>query len=301
MNTKLTKIDFFKAYSDSSACYAYLCQQKWSKGFTCRRCDHSISVKGRTHFHRRCQSCGYDESPTAHTLFHKLKFPIEKAFAIIYELSTLKKGMSTCEISRQYGIHQETAWYFKRKVQQAMGSHTDKCLTSFIEVDEVIIGGAGQSKQGRNKGQKKIVLMGLEMEYPEEDEDRPIMKRTNMTLLNNYSAQELKRGINKIADEDAVVCSDQWTSYPKAVGQRMHVSFPSDAGANFQHLHWHIFNLKNWIRGIHHKISEGHAQRYLDEFSFRFNSRNFSKSNPFQIIKTMCKLPWMPYSSAIAA
>jgi hypothetical protein len=39
---------------------------------------------------------------------------------IIHQLSTLKKGISTCEISRQFHIHQETAWFFKRKVQQAM-------------------------------------------------------------------------------------------------------------------------------------------------------------------------------------
>ena len=182
-----------------------------------------------------------------------------------------------------------------------MGTRTDKRLLNFVEVDEVIIGGAGRSKQGRNKGQKKIVLMGLEMEYPEDDDHPPVMKQTSMTLLKNYSADELKRGINDIADKDAVICSDQWTSYPKTVGGRMHVSFPSQGGANFHHLHWHIFNLKNWIRGIHHKISEEHAQKYLDEFSFKFNRRNFTKSNPFQIIKTMCKLPWMPYKLAIAA
>ena len=33
-------------------------------------------------------------------------------------------------------------------------------------------------------------------------------------------------------------------------------------------------NLKSWIRGIHHKVSDEHFQNYLDEFHSRFNRRN---------------------------
>lgn len=135
-----------KRFSTEDACYLHLCELKWGKGFECSRCNHNAAVKGRTWHHRRCQKCGYDESCTANTLFHKLKFSVVKAFAIIYELGTLKKGLSTCEIARQYGIHQETAWFFKRKVQQAMGAEVTGKLTGYVEVDEVIIGGAGTSK-----------------------------------------------------------------------------------------------------------------------------------------------------------
>ncbi|HBH07635.1 MAG TPA: hypothetical protein DDX92_13630 [Flavobacteriales bacterium] len=42
--------------------------------------------------------------------------------------------------------------------------------------------------------------------------------------------------------------------------------FLSNKGENFKPLHWHIFNLKNWIRGVHHKISRAHLQSYLDEY-----------------------------------
>jgi hypothetical protein len=42
-------------------------------------------------------------------------------------------------------------------------------------------------------------------------------------------------------------------------------------------------NIKGWIRGIHHKISPGHLQGYLDEFCFRFNYK-FSKKLPWEIL-----------------
>ncbi|HEX4888185.1 MAG TPA: transposase [Luteibaculaceae bacterium] len=98
-----------------------------------------------------------------------------------------------------------------------------------------------------------------------------------------------------------MVCTDEWSAYPNAVGKREHITFRSSKGSNFQQLHWHIFNLKNWIRGIHHKISADHLQRYLDEYYFRFNRRNYSGSNPEIMIKAMLNHAWMPYKKAIAA
>ena len=111
-----------KQFHDTESCHAYLSEEKWGRGFSCRKCGHEASVKGKNTLHRRCQKCHYDESPTAHTIFHKLKFPIERAFAMVYLTSTMRKGVGSCELARQFGIHQETAWFFKRKVQRALNS-----------------------------------------------------------------------------------------------------------------------------------------------------------------------------------
>lgn len=111
---------FIEKFKNNEACCQFLYDSKWKEGYLCRRCGCCESISGRTKFHKRCRVCRYDESATAHTMFHKLKFPIVKAFAIIYQLMTMKKGMSSCEISRQYGIHQETAWIFRKKVNLAI-------------------------------------------------------------------------------------------------------------------------------------------------------------------------------------
>lgn len=145
------------------------------------------------------------------------------------------------------------------------------------------------------------MLVGLELEYPEDEDKKPILKNTRLTLIENFSADQLGKGINDMIDDDAVICTDEWTSYPNAVGDRLHLSEPSEQGKNFRELHWHIFNLKNWIRGIHHKVSEYHAQQYLNEFCYRFNSRNYLRSNPQNILKRMTNSPWLPYSQAKAA
>lgn len=83
MKNTMTLSDFMTRYSTEEACLSYLIKHKWGDGFSCNRCGHSVSVKGRKWYYRRCRQCKYDESATANTLFHNLKFPIQKAFGMV--------------------------------------------------------------------------------------------------------------------------------------------------------------------------------------------------------------------------
>ena len=294
-------IEFAQDFSTPEQCYTHLCEYKWSNGFECRKCHHKVAVQGRKWYYRKCQKCQYDESCTANTLFHQLKFSIVKAFWISYQLSTLKKGLSTSEIARQYGIHQETAWFFKRKVQQAMKSINEPLLKNNVEVDEFTVGGKEKGLPGRSHGKKKKIQVAIEIEYPidEKEDQGPFIKRAIARVIDNYSAEELGRGINEMVDRDAVITTDNWSSYPSAMRDRWHLTFPSKQGDNFVKLHWHIFNIKNWLRGIHHQISAEHIQSYLDEYHFRFNRRNNITSCPLKLIGRMMNEPKLPYISAI--
>lgn len=51
----------------------------------------------------------------------------------------------------------------------------------------------------------------------------------------------------------------------------------SDKGKTFPGVHQQIMNLKGWLRGIHHKCSQKHYQKYLDEYCFRTNRRNIEQ------------------------
>ena len=291
-------LEFTQDFGTTEQCYQHLCKVKWGNGFSCRKCNHTVAVKGRTWYYRKCQKCHYDESCTAHTLFHKLKFDVVKAFWIVYQLSTLKKGMSTMEIARQYSIHQETAWFFKRKVQQATMAKDTEQLKDLVQVDETLIGGEEKNTPGRSHGKKHKVAVGIELD--ENEQGKMIVKNAAAVVITGYSAEELGEAINQIADKDANISTDCWSAYPKAVGDRMHFTLPSKNGKNFIQLHWHIFNIKNWIKGIHHKISADHLQHYLNEFNYRFNRRNQIPSCPRRLMNRMIKHPWLPYNLAIA-
>lgn len=293
--------EFTQDFASEKQCLTYLPDTKWGKGFSCRRRGHDQAVKGRTWSHRRCQHCFLDESCTAHTLLHKVKFPLIKAFWIVYQLSTQKKGMSTLEISRQYGIHQETAWFFKRKVQQAMAASKGKKLTGLVQVDEAVVGGFEPKAIGRSHQKKTAIQFVAEIEQSGEEAERYLVKRADAVVISNYSSEELKVGIEQTRAEEAVVLNDGWRGYPPVVRTRTHIALPSERGDNMPEIHWHIFNFKNWIGGPHHKVSRGHLQKYIDEFHFRFNLRNLRQSAPATLFQRMVKLPWLSYQQAIAS
>jgi transposase-like protein len=292
---------FMPKYGTEEKCFNYLVYQKWSKGFKCSKCGCTEAIKGRTWHHKRCKSCKYDESCTANTMFHKIKIPLPTAFAIIYQLSTMKKGMSTCEIARQHGIHQETAWFFKRKVQSAMNAFEQKSLSWIVEVDEAVIGGYEKGKQGRSHGTKKPVMMALEIGNYDQRKGRSQLLRAQTISIDDYSSETLKSAIDEVIDQDTVIISDGWKAYPKATGDRVHLGILSENGSNMPEIHRMIFNLKNWLRGTHHHVSKEHLQNYLNEFFFRFNYRSLKNLVAFFVLKKMTFHHQTPYISLVAS
>ncbi len=118
----ISQNSFQASFASNDDCKAYLFKLKWSNGYNCKQCGNPNAIRGRTNFHKRCSLCKYDESSTAHTLFHKIKIPLNKAFGILFKISVRKKGMSTVEISKEFGINQKTAWLLKRKSQEGIKS-----------------------------------------------------------------------------------------------------------------------------------------------------------------------------------
>lgn len=108
---------FQTLYPDSLACYRFLEALKWEKGFICRKCANEKYFNGAQKFARRCTKCGYNESITAYTIFHSLKFPIEKGFYIAYLTVTGKKDYTLELLSEQLDLRTNTVWSFKHKVQ----------------------------------------------------------------------------------------------------------------------------------------------------------------------------------------
>ena len=163
MFTGMSLIEFTKQFQSNADCLSYLVDIKWKDTVKCKKCSGKEFWKGKYSSNVRCKQCGYEESPTAGTLFHKIKFPLLKAFHICYRVSVSKKGMSSWQLSRELDLRQMTCWAFKRKIQAAMASSGLNPLEERVDVDEMAIGGHDQGSQGRSKADKKLVSLAVEI------------------------------------------------------------------------------------------------------------------------------------------
>lgn len=255
--------EFTTVFSNQEKCLEYLCQVKWENGFQCRRCGHNICIKGRAWYYRRCQKCRYDESCTSNTLFHKLKFSVVSAFWICYQLSNHKKGISTMEIARQYGIHQETAWFYKRKVQQAMSSS----LAGDYSIE-------------------------IRMFLPDKKDDKKGIKSSDLTVKKNQiTAAQCVTGMVKSPQNHRLGKIDhnpsEIYSAKRRVGREIKLEFRHSANGADNELYWYLYNMKNWLVGIHHQVSVFHSCRYFDEFCYRFIHRHRLNKQHLSLIESM--------------
>lgn len=109
---------FKTLYPDSLSCYRFIENLKWDHGFQCRKCGNEKYFEGTQKFSRRCTRCGYNESITAFTIFHSIKFPIEKAFYLAYLAVSGKRENTLEELAYKMDLGTNTVWSFRSKVQE---------------------------------------------------------------------------------------------------------------------------------------------------------------------------------------
>ncbi len=114
---------FHRYFQTEFDCLQYLYKIKWERGFCCRRCGHKSCFKGRTQFHARCKHCDYDESVIANTAFQRIKFPLLKAFSLVFYLTVLKKGAASRNVAGLIGVDQKTILSFGNKLRNVMGAY----------------------------------------------------------------------------------------------------------------------------------------------------------------------------------
>lgn len=107
-------------FADSEKVMKFVADVKWEAGFVCRSCGHTNYCEGKTPHSRRCTRCKKEESATAHTIFHNIKFPLNKAFFIAYNVCVLGNEFSSYNFSDQLGLNQMTCWKFRKRIKNCM-------------------------------------------------------------------------------------------------------------------------------------------------------------------------------------
>lgn len=294
MNVNL--VGLIEDYGSEAKCRAYLEELRWPNGVTCPRCaGTTISrIVKRNQFD--CDSCRYQFSVTAGTLFHDSHLPLWKWFLAIYLMCESKKGISAKQLQRMLSVSYKTAWYVAHRVRDAMGDDEQPLLQGIVEVDETWIGG-----HRRNVGsgvRTQAMVVGA---VQRNGEIRLMYKGTRATRENLFDFIE-----KTISPSASAIYTDNNMAY-RTLGDKdtRHESVNHGMGeyvrgdVHTQHVEnvWSLF--KRSILGSYHKLSVKHLPKYLDEMEWRFNGRE----NPFLFRDTLLVMlhgDALPYRKLIA-
>ena len=113
--------EFEERFATEEACCEFVRSQKWPEGFRCGKCGGRDSWAVPSRRLEECRGCRHQESLTAGALFHGTRKPLKVWFRAVTLWVVSKRGLSAKELSRQVGIHYETAWLWCHRFRACVG------------------------------------------------------------------------------------------------------------------------------------------------------------------------------------
>lgn len=108
--------EFEKIFPNEQVCQSYLAVQKWNSHYRCRKCGNLKHTEYADNTKRKCTVCGFVESATAFTLYHGVRFPLNKAFYLTYLFYRKKSNRNVSELADLLGIRRNTCGKFRGKI-----------------------------------------------------------------------------------------------------------------------------------------------------------------------------------------
>lgn len=304
-----TLLEFTKQFPDDAACLDYLEKLRWPNGFICPNCGHDDGYKLAERRLIQCAVCKHQTSPTAGTMFHKTRTPLQKWFWMVYMVAQDKGGVSMLKLAKELGMHYDTVWNQVHKIRDAMRARDQHIsLAGFIELDEAVIGrearkAAGPAEEGELRPRKKRLgrrKFTSSAQGKLQCEAVVMVERENMhagnvamKVIATTTRADIRETVERRVQEQAWFKTDGDQSHwvLQSMGHILDC-FPMSGPKGSKELpivHRVISLLKRWLLGRLHGVSDRYLQCYLDEFCFRFNRRD-SKRPIYESLLKACAL-----------
>ena len=270
-------------FSDYERCRQFMMAIRWPmEEVRCPQCDsdHVVYLEKA-----RVWKC-YSKHPKAKfslktgTIFEDSPLGVDKWLVALWLIVNCKNGISSCEVARDLGITQKSAWFMLHRLRLALqkGTFAGK-LAGDVEVDETFIGGKARNMHIAQRKRRitgpgandKIAVMGMI--------ERGGEVRTS--VVENRRKRALQTQVKAHVQAGAALYSDALMSYSGLETQYAHqvidhaVSYVNgNVHTNTMENYWSL--LKRGLHGTYVSVEPFHLFRYLDEQAYRFNHRHYA-------------------------
>ncbi len=286
-----TLLDAVRYFAAPDACLDHMVEARWPDGVTCPTCgSRDVSFIST----RRIWKC---KEPHDHrqfsakvgTIFEDSPLGLDKWLPTVWMVINCKNGISSYELGRALGVTQKSAWFMAHRVRYALQTGSFMKMAGEVEADETFIGGKARfmhkakraAKIRGTGGMDKSAVMGLLERHGPDGHSRVKVKH-----VPNVRRKTLAPEVRAHVELGASVYTDALNSYDGLADAYTHgvidhaeAYVKGRVHTNGMENFWTL--LKRAIKGTYVSVEPFHLFRYLDEESFRFNTRKQTDGKRF--------------------
>ena len=208
------------------------------------------------------------------SVLERSKIPLRKWAIAIYLSATSLKGVSSMKLHRDLSITQKSAWFMAHRIREAMM----RCPPAFsgpAEADETYMGGLRKNMpktkrkdlKGRGTVGKAIVAGVKDRETGEVS--AAVVEANDSETLQAFVGERVAQGATVYTDEHGAYrgMPFEHEAVNHSVGEYVRGMAHTQGIESF----WSM--LKRAHKGVYHKMSHKHLNRYVQEFAGRHGIR----------------------------
>ena len=239
-------------------------------GSPARRCESSTIYTCKTKY--RCGDCKRDFSIRTGTIYENSPLPLQKWFVAMWLFTSSPKGISSCQLAREIGVTQPTAWRMLTRLRRLVADEGPPQMEGVVETDETYIGGRESNKHASKKLHAgrgttgKTPVIGIKQR---EGLVRMEVGRTDSFSLTRFVSKNVKAWSTITTDEHAGY-NQLHTLYNHHIVRHSRKEYMRGAAhTNSIESVWAV--LKRGFKGVYHHWSRKYMPLYLAEFQTRLN------------------------------
>ena len=269
-------------FTDDDKAREHLEAIRWPNGPVCPHCGGVEQIKPLTGKGVRaglyyCNDCEGQFTATVGTVFERSKVPLSKWVLAFHLVCASKKGMSAHQLHRMLGVTYKTAWFMMHRIREAMTSEGGMLGGGgkVVEADETYWGNSPRSKAAKSRKRTNTV-------HDKEKIIALVERNGNVRGFHvaSVNGETLKSVLHDNIAKDSHLMTDDLHMY-RSVGKH----FISHEAVNHSRKEYArgtahtntvegFFSiLKRGLVGTFHHVAPKHLNRYVTEFSFRYNHR----------------------------
>ena len=276
----ISLVDLFGMFPDDATAEAWFAKTRWSHGPACPHCGSTHVLSGAKHatmpYRCREKGCRKRFSVKTGTVMEASNIGYQKWAIAIYLALTSLKSISSMKLHRDLNITQKSAWHMAHRLRRAFAENGGS-FSGPVEVDESYFGGrrANMSNAKRKElagtgrgAMGKIAVVGIK--------DRAT-NQVRAKATGSVAAPALQGFVIEHTAPGATVYSDDASAYnglpfPHETVKHSVSEYVRDmAHTNGVESFW--ATLKRAHKGVFHKFSPKHLDRYVQEFAGKHNLR----------------------------